>query len=438
MRAPLGAKGALLGDFAIGSMAAALGSGQPRRMRQLDPRNMGYAGAVLARYTPWDMTTLFQDSTGLTPVTAVEQPVGLMRDTGFGKFHARQATAASRPVLSGRYNRLTNTGMLLGTLGALPTDWIERGSVTGVKVTDAATDSGFAVRMTSGGGTVGSTDDLRIASSGLVVGASHTARFKAKLGPGAVGTTLSIVWCASGASVTLTADYQTFSVPKVASGVAHSLFLGGANGLVADIADVEALPDAEASRLPYQRVNTSTDYETAGFPLYLRPDGVDDGMVTDSIDLSGANKMTLLVGVTKLSDAARAWVVQIEGGAGAQRIGLEAPSSALGNYVGWSGGSANTTVGVTAAAPDSSVLVVRGDIPGDLARLRRNGSQVATSTGDQGTGNYANAVLRVASSSGANFFNGRFYGMTLCGDECTDIEITREERRLVAQMGLTL
>ena len=35
-------------------------------------------------YDPSDLTTLFQDSAGTTPVTAVEQPVGLMLDKSKG------------------------------------------------------------------------------------------------------------------------------------------------------------------------------------------------------------------------------------------------------------------------------------------------------------------------------------------------------------------
>lgn len=52
-----------------------------------------------AWYDPSDFTTLYQDSAGTTPVTAVEQPVGLMKDKSGRGNHASQATAASRPIL---------------------------------------------------------------------------------------------------------------------------------------------------------------------------------------------------------------------------------------------------------------------------------------------------------------------------------------------------
>lgn len=57
------------------------------------------AGEQGAWYDPSDFSTLFQDSAGTTPVTAVGQPVGRMLDKSGRGNHAIQATATSRPVL---------------------------------------------------------------------------------------------------------------------------------------------------------------------------------------------------------------------------------------------------------------------------------------------------------------------------------------------------
>lgn len=65
------------------------------------------AGEQGVWYDPSDFSTLFQDSAGTVPVTAVEQPVGLMLDKSGRGNHARQATTTKRPVLKidagGRY-----------------------------------------------------------------------------------------------------------------------------------------------------------------------------------------------------------------------------------------------------------------------------------------------------------------------------------------------
>ena len=62
-----------------------------------------------AWYDPSDMSTLFQDSEGTVPVTAVEQPVGRILDKSGRGNHATQATTTKRPTYSRRVNLLTNS-----------------------------------------------------------------------------------------------------------------------------------------------------------------------------------------------------------------------------------------------------------------------------------------------------------------------------------------
>ena len=63
------------------------------------PLTLFAASDVGVWYDPSDFSTMYQDSAGTTPVTAVGDPVGKILDkSGNGK-HATQATAASRPIL---------------------------------------------------------------------------------------------------------------------------------------------------------------------------------------------------------------------------------------------------------------------------------------------------------------------------------------------------
>jgi hypothetical protein len=60
-----------------------------------------------AWYDPSDLTTMFQDAAGTTPVTAAGQPVGLILDKSGNGYHASQSTSTARPLLqidgSGNY-----------------------------------------------------------------------------------------------------------------------------------------------------------------------------------------------------------------------------------------------------------------------------------------------------------------------------------------------
>lgn len=88
-----------------------------------------------AWFDPSDLLTLYQDAAGTTPVTAVEQPVGLMLDKSGNGYHATQSVTASRPMLSARKNILLATETLapqsVTTLAAQYTlSFIGTGSVT--------------------------------------------------------------------------------------------------------------------------------------------------------------------------------------------------------------------------------------------------------------------------------------------------------------------
>lgn len=62
------------------------------------PASLFASGEVGVWYDPSDLTTLFQDSAGTTPVTAPGQTVGKMLDKSGRGNHAAQATLAQRPT----------------------------------------------------------------------------------------------------------------------------------------------------------------------------------------------------------------------------------------------------------------------------------------------------------------------------------------------------
>jgi hypothetical protein len=204
----------------------------------------------------------------------------------------------------------------------------------------------------------------------------------------------------------------------------RSIFINGADLRVAN--DGVGIPD-------YQRVNTATDYDTVGFPVYLRADGSNDFLQTNSINFLGTDKMTICAGVRKLSDAAIGTVAElsVDSFANSGVFWLSAPrTSAVADYGFRTAGSliSNALSSASFVAPTTNVLTGIGDISGDSAILRINGTQVASSTADQGTGNYGNYQMFLFMRAGTSLpFNGRFYGSVGRGAQSNDQQIAALE-----------
>jgi len=69
-----------------------------RYLREFTPARLFEDNEQGAWYDPSDITTLFQDAAGTTPVTATGQPAGRVLDKSGRSNHATQPTAAQRPI----------------------------------------------------------------------------------------------------------------------------------------------------------------------------------------------------------------------------------------------------------------------------------------------------------------------------------------------------
>jgi hypothetical protein len=169
----------------------------------------------------------------------------------------------------------------------------------------------------------------------------------------------------------------------------------------------------------YQRVVSSFDVTEAGVPSlhYLSFDGVDDFMVTPTIT-PGIDKVQVFAGVRKLSDAADGTILH-HGDPSASENGsfrLDSPGSgAVTKYQFASRGTVTAIPFTTNAAfnaPVTNVVTNIGDIAGDNATLRINGSQIAQVVTDQGTGNYLAYPLYIGRRGGTSLpFNGHLYSL---------------------------
>lgn len=173
---------------------------------------------------------------------------------------------------------------------------------------------------------------------------------------------------------------------------------------------------------------------------YLSFDGTDDFLVTPAINFTATDKVQVFAGVRKLSDAARAILLEASTSSSSPgAFGLEAPSLAAANYHFTSTGTivrSATYTNAAVAAPVSSVITCLGDISGDISAMRVNGVQVAQNTGDQGTGNYGNHALYIGMRGSTTLpFNGYLFGLIVRGAASNAAQIASTEAWLNQRTG---
>lgn len=155
---------------------------------------------------------------------------------------------------------------------------------------------------------------------------------------------------------------------------------------------------------------------------FLLFDGVDDVLVTASINFSGTNKVTAISGVRKLSDAADGVFLGFGSPSNLDNGSFQfsAPGSgAVTKFEVVSRGTATAgafTTSIAYNAPFTGVVTGIGDIAAPSVTLRINKTQVGQNLATQGTGQYGNYALRLGRRPTVTQpFNGRIYSVIVCG-----------------------
>jgi hypothetical protein len=382
--------------------------------------------------------------------------------------HAIQPTSASRPALDARVNLLTYSEQFDNAA------WTKTNVSVTANAATAPDGSTTADRVVPSTGSV-----AQQLVQGFAVGAvAYTQSVYAKVGTyqfiqfnnsqsgtefvnfdvatGSVGTVggsaVAAIENVGNGWYRCTVTYSAFTAATVnfrwqvvgsATATRAQAFAGdGTNGVLMWGADLRLATDAA---YPYQRVVTATDYADVGVPRSFLHDGFDDSSYTaSSLDLSGTDKVTVWAGVYKNSDAAFGVLAELTANAGSNNGGLAviAPGNSPTRYQWVSRGTAAASAVTSSAsfsAPHSAVFSGVGDIAADVCALRINGAQVATDSTDQGTGNYANAVLYMGRRNNtSNPLNGKVYCIIIRGGVTDAATLALTERYVGSRMGIVL
>lgn len=387
-------------------------------------------------YDPSDFSTMFQDSAGTTPVTAVEQPVGRILDKSGRGNHATQSTPTSRPVLSAKVNLLLNSllnGGVSGSPGTPPTSWTyaTTGAPTVTFATDTEALSGNTVRVTLG------TLERQLISQSISVAANTNYIFSVVVDVVVSSSVWNFVtWVSSPTGATLTWQVDGVTVPGgsaaplgrhvlsailtvgATAGTSFARFGAGVQGNTTgqDVVFRQIQLQTGSARSQYQWTNTATNYDTTGFPYYLRFDGTDDFLVTGTIT-PGIDKAQVFAGVRKLSDAVSATPVYygtsatFSSNTGAFMINT--PGSAGAATITLSARGTSTATASQSGLPSPITAVVAGsvDIAAPLTSIKINGGPANTSTATLGTGNFLDRPMFIGRQNTVNPFNGHLYSL---------------------------
>lgn len=406
-----------------------LGKTRPSKVKlntavQFSPPQLFRKGEVGIWYDPSDVTTLFQDSIGTTPVTALGQPVGLVIDKSRGGLNALgpelvDITNLPTPTIdnSGGSTTTWNAGTrtitmsVSGTLGLYPRVQFNIGMQIGktyqvrMRVTGDTTFVNSGRLATAGGANVLAYNS----TTGILSGTQTAASSRLELN--CVGTQTAP------RSVTV----QEFSVREV---------LG-----------VHLIQPTAASR-PTWQIDGNGAY-------YLNFDGVDDSLYTaTNLDLSGTDKLTVCAGIRKNIDTGGTGTVIEFGTNVASATGsfsMWAPHSGDGtNNVSFNARANSSTyyavhTSASVAAPVTLVMTGLSNIGGPLTTLRTNGIERNSSATNIGTGNYSSSILYVGRRNNTLLpFNGRIHSLIIRGTETDSNILTLTERWVAQKTGISI
>jgi hypothetical protein len=442
-------------------MSFGFGFGMPRifsASRAFSPASFFANGEQGWWFDPSNFATLFQDSAGTTPVTAVEQPVGLQLDLSGRGNHRFQPTSANRPVVSARVNLLTKTEQFddaawvksgvnpFGSGSVANATTAPDGTITADFLCEDTTNARHTVyqsisyTLTTPFKYVIYAKQSTRSSILVGVGNSRFTRCVVSLITGTAGAFVGV----EAANVTATTrnvgnDWWEIIVSGAFSVADTGFFWAGVSNGTESYAGngtsgifiwgADNRPLNQGVGLPvYQRVNTSTDYDSTGFPVYIKPNGSNQFMQTNSINFTATDKMTVWQGLRKIDSGSR-FIIELSASVQTNNGTFAIETFVDSKIYATSKGTTLRDVATGVLSTSATVVVTeQADISAPQLLIRANGVQAASTTAGQGTGNYGNyPAYFYARAGSSSFFNGNDYGSIARGAASTAAQITAGE-----------
>jgi hypothetical protein len=363
--------------------------------------------------------------------------------------HASQSTSASRPVLSARVNLLTYSEQFDNAAWTKP-GLLAFGSGSVANAT-AAPDGTITADLLVPNTTL--TNHATYVLSALSAGVAYTASVYAKVGgydkvvisdwneATRVATfdltNVTATLSGSGATVTLSNAIITsvgngwyrcsVQITKSTTGQlayfinSAATYAGdGTSGIYIWGADLRVTNDGVG--IPaYQRIAAATDYDTSGFPLYLKFDGTDDTLLGSAVsDFISASAYEACVGArfnAVTTNNVNSWLNQslVADSAGYVGIGMARSTGVVGAF-NFDATQDEITVAMT---PPATIVLQQRHSGGNLTVSTNQGAEVSTASGNTAA---LTGVLQLLKAFGSVFTNGRLYGVIIRNTAFTTAE----------------
>lgn len=363
----------------------------------LEVRRAYQDGTVGLWLDPADFSSMFQDAAGTQQVTALGQTVQLMLDKSRGLSLGSDqkgsfATAMSGTATTATYNTTTGAGVCYR---------IDVSNKSFVRVTGLTANRLYLVNVTNTGSNAFSvrqnTDSVVIANV-------------------SAGQTLSMY--------VSTATHTDIAVVPNQNGQTHTF-------------TINSVREIAGNHVRFY----NTTLQSVNGARCLRFNGTSSYGVTLAPIVPGSDKVTVIAGVRKNSDAARGCIVELGNvSPGAFRV-FGPDGAASPTYTAYNGGSlvVSAQTPTSYAAPVTNVVTIVGDISADALSVRVNGTQVASSSSDQGSGNYGTYNLFIGARNGASaWFNGDLFGLDLSFASLSTSRLSSSESFIAKRTGVTL
>lgn len=357
-------------------------------------------------YDPSDLSTLFQDSAGATPVTAAGQPVGLILDKSRGLELGAQLFANSDFAANLAGWTINNPAFVTAGVNRVVFSGAPDSTII---YQDSTTPAGKRWKLTF---------TVLTVSSGSFASRVNGITGTLRTAPG-----------------TYTEYLTSRTLPSC--GV---ISVGAST--TGEITNVE-IREVLGNHATISTTGFKPLYQKSGNLSYLEFDGLDDFLVTGNIDFSGSDKVAVAAGLRKTSDAATGIFCELGTGNQNGSFYITAPGLSGTNKFGFSArGTVDQTAATTSAsfsAPISKVISGRAFISADNLGLRANGMELANVALDLGAGNYGNYPLYIGRRVGTAFpFKGNLYGLCVLGGLDDIYKLKKVEQYLAAKTGVII